>query len=398
MHAWSCLAIVVLGAVIGSLIVTDGVATAALANGELETAADWRGSRSDVLSARAEQQLARGNNLQALALAREALHRAPLDVRALRVMGLIAWRGRDQRRALDLIGFAGTRSWRDDDVQLWLFTQAALTGDAAAFAQRGDALLRRERQMPLVLAAFAGAVADPRARHAVAERLASGPAWRQAFFDALAHQPAGTLDALPKLIADLTAAGTRPTGKELAGPLDTLIADGRAAEARAIWSRLPGAGDRAGPVADGSFARAAGAGGATSFDWRLADDGGAQIGQPPLPDRGRALLIAANGAAEYPAAQQTVVLARGRRTLDLRMLPEQSAGAARFRVDVVCLPSRTSLTRQKPSAPKIGVWNALVLRFDVPVDGCSAQRLLLMMSADEAASDASVWIDDVVAR
>ena len=115
-----------------------------------------------------------------------ALDRSPLNVHALRMEALGLEAQDRAAKAESLMRFAGTRGWRDDEVQTWLMRDAIAKHQFDQAYLHADALARRRPDMwPALFLMLDGGVGDDAASRSLAARLGERPAWRQPFLESL---------------------------------------------------------------------------------------------------------------------------------------------------------------------------------------------------------------------
>lgn len=345
----------------------------------------------------AQTQLAQGKASQAASFARAAVRSEPLDVEALRTLGLaLDKEGRDAEAA-GVLGFAGRRSWRDGPTHLWLLKRRILSGDLQGGFKDADSLMRRapESERPL-FQLFVAAAADPRAIEPLAERLAARPPWRKDFLKALVQSPAG-LDRAGGVYAALAATRAPPSVAEIGDYLRALAGSGRYDEAERQWRSLSPRtwSARRGGVSNGAFS---GAPAPQPFGWTLGDgqSGSAAIEATGEPAHGDALHVIYDGYSRSELASQVLLLAPGAWRVTVAM---HSAGldaeASSLRWTVHCLGAGQASVGPASSATGAGGWRVLSIDVALPPQGCAAQALRLEPGAGERSRAADVWFDDV---
>ena len=188
----------------------------------------------------AEVELAAGRDANAAALGRNALIRAPFDVRALRIIGLTESRAGRAERADDILTLAGNWSLRDDPTHAWLVEHRLRRGDyASAFAHADTLVRRRDDVRPQVFRLFTlAAVDDPqRVLPVLARLLAAHPPWRSAYLTALY----ATTDGLPVAasLAVMLQSGPAPlTNQELQEFYGQSLDKGQIENLKAVRARL----------------------------------------------------------------------------------------------------------------------------------------------------------------
>jgi hypothetical protein len=371
----------------------------------LQAAREWLGQQNpeaavslhladaEALSAIAEMRGADagrpGHDVEATRYAREALRAAPLDVRALRVLGLEADKAGGATRARMLMVIADRWSRRDSAAQLWLFEQAMMAGDWPNASLHADALLRRRWRLYTVLyPAMASALRDPAAVAPFAERLNEVPDWRRSFLSALAWKVPDP-GVAARLFLALAAGPIPPTDEDDANLIGRYVGQGDYSVARALWMRLlpRGSVGAADLVYNGDFGPAPGA---APFNWRLIQSGGVTAEIVPAADGAPALHVLAPAAKNTAAAEELISLPPGTYRLSGRALVESGLTGDLFawRVSCVAQPD-TPIVEVRQASGSMG-WRAFSADFQVG-QGCVAQWLRLEGLAHTGFEPAEAW-------
>src|SRR6516165_2831736 len=232
-----CVLLVSIG--IGWSVVAQTAATD-LARSQPDAALGFVADQPVALIRRAEQELAKpdANLDSAREWAQRALRASPLNARALTLLGLIAERNGDQKKADALMRIASARTWRDEITQPWLFNRDVGLGDYREALMHADAMMRMydEEQTEFFprLAAF---TIDPRAFEAMIAFLATSPPWRTWFLSQLSGRLANQA-RLVQLYAALSKTGQPPTAEELRPYLNRLILDENFGLAYQVWHEI----------------------------------------------------------------------------------------------------------------------------------------------------------------
>lgn len=350
-----------------------------------------------VLGRAAEAELAAGRDDNAAALGRDALARAPFDVRALRVVGLAEARAGRADQADDLLTLAGNWSLRDDPAHAWLVERRLRRGDyASAFAHADTLVRRREDIRPPVFRLFTTAAVEDRARAlpVVAGLLAARPPWRQAYLDSL-YAATETLPVAADL-AILLQSGRAPlTTAELRQFYVTALDRGQTGLVKAVRSRLnrPPA---AAAVTNGGFDDPTAP---EPFQWSLVQKAGAAA-EVAAEDSGRggaALRVEYDGYSAAVLARQRLFLAPGRYRFRAETRTESGDPAGRMAWTVDCAAGGRSLL-SAPAAPDTtpgtSGWTASAAAFSVPAD-CPSQWLGLEGRPLDRRAPMVVWFDRI---
>ena len=123
---------------------------------------------------------AEANELQILG--ERALKTDPLNVAAIRILGLAAERAGNKARASELMAIAGQRSIRDPATSAWLMRKSLEEENFAEALRHADSLLRtepdvRDRLLPILVAI----ASHPKGSPEMIARLATNPPWRSWF-------------------------------------------------------------------------------------------------------------------------------------------------------------------------------------------------------------------------
>ncbi len=312
-----------------------------------------------------------------LATALAALRTDPLQVAALRNLGLALDRGGDRADADPLMALAGERSKRDTITALWLLQRALERGQYDAAFDQADALLRRDidtalraRLYGLLTAASALAPARP----ALAQRLAARPWWRESFLRELAAK--GDPAAGEALLVALGHVGAGSSPEESEAFLARRVAQGEFAVAVEEAERLFGEAVR--NPDDVTTPPPVG--------WSTADGEGASS----AVQDGR-LAVTYDGFASPELPRRLLALAPGAWTLTFQHRA-QDGSAPRLKVEIRCA---TGATLGQIALPVSASWRAETVNFTVPTNGCEGQWLAIVPDPGErraaVESDFTAW-------
>lgn len=354
---------------------------------------------ASLLRRAAESELAEGRDENAGVLAREALARAPFNVKALRIIGLAEARAGRDDQANEILTLAGNWSLRDDPAHAWLVERRLRQGDYASAFAHADTLVRRRQDIqPQVFRLFTVAgIEDPqRSLPVLASLLAIGPPWRQAFLDSLNQSPEYLQVQIN--LALLLQAGPAPlTDEELYRLYDTLVRQGRFEAVRAVQTRLDRPSTRI-AVVNGDFSDPEAP---QPFQWRLGQSAGiaAEIVPDDLRPANPALRVDYNGYATGRVAEQLVFLSPGAHHFSAAVRVEQGDPAARLDWTLTCVAGGrvVGAVPAGPSAAAANSWAAIAGRFAVP-SGCTAQWLRLETRAQDYRVQTIAWFDDIAIR
>ncbi len=322
----------------------------------------------------AQHLLVSGQTAAAANVARPIVLADPTNDRALRVLGLASEKLGQRDRGAAIMRQATLLGWRDTPTQLWALRDAALRDDAVTVIQRADGLARRNRSGELTRAVFIAAVNEPRLRAAFVDSLAKQPMWRAAFFaDVRQRLPEASAPGMEQLFRDMRAKGLTIGAIERLSYVARLVDLGQFQRARNVWAQafsVPATRLTAQPY-DGDFTFAAARSPDTPvgpFEWTVNPD---LAGTVTLGKDG--LTVPADIVGGTMIASQVVILPPGSHMLTARIGGSASTAAAGW--TLTCLPSTVELSRRLARGADDELSS---VAFDVPGDGCAAQRLALM--------------------
>lgn len=347
-----------------------------------------------VLRRAAESELAAGRTDNAAALSRDALGRAPFDVRALRVAGLAeAQEGREEL-ADSLLTLAGNWSLRDDPAHAWLVQHRLKQGNyGSSFAHADTLARRREDVRPQIFRLFtlAGAKDPQRALPVIVGLLAAAPPWRWDYLGSLSENPQDLTVAI-QLAIMLQSTPEPLSNNELKRLYNTLLSKRQYAALGAVRTQLNRPVRSA--VTNGGFADADAP---EPFQWRLAQEAGvvAEIVADDLRPDNPALRVDYDGYANASVAQQLTFLPAGayRFTAETRI---EAGDADRLAWTLVCVPGGREITAFSAGARASTrtAWTTLSAEFQIPAN-CPAQWLRLETRAGDHRSPVVVWFDRI---
>lgn len=312
---------------------------------------------------------------RAIASARAATLSDPMNVRAVRTLGL-SLENRDPARATRVMRMAEQLSWRDTPTSLWVMRDAAQAGEVERVMQQIDALARRQTESRITGQLFFAGFADAPSRAAFAALLAKDPPWRGRFFaDIRTRLPPRSYDDMTALLdrLDRTGRPTRPA--ERMTFIDRMVDTGDGAMARDYWFRtfrIPPA-DRARTPHDPAFRAVASRrpdAVVSPFEWKIGPDAD-QLVAFRHGDAGRILDISP-APDVVTLMTQTLVLPPGTHRIDADIIEGQPL-LAPAGWQVVCVPSGGLLIRTFETRG-----NELSgVTVTVPPTGCDVQTLTL---------------------
>lgn len=248
----------------------------------------------EAASARAltSSQIRPGSNTPAVREARDALGGEPLAVNALMVLGTQARLEGLPKRAAAIFSQASRLTRRNIEAQLWAIESAVDRGDIdGALAAYDIAFRTSSAAQTMLFPVLADAIAEPRVRAFLLDRLVANPPWSKDFIH-YATRSVSRLEATRLLIGDMRQRGIRVNNADARELTNALFRAGNYDEA---WREAYG-GARA-PSCHGIRQPAFG-GPQTSptvFDWQTSDDAAPFVSHASgSADPGLALDVPAN--------------------------------------------------------------------------------------------------------
>jgi tetratricopeptide (TPR) repeat protein len=337
----------------------------------------------------------RGQQQEAMTLARAALKREPMNVAALRSLGFALEQTGDSNSANRILFLAGRLGWRDVALQLWLVKAYALQGKVGASLRRADALARTNHLPEVTYPLFLAAITDHQLRAALVHEMADRPFWRSIFFYRLLQLPAEQMRYFDALVTDLAKAGSPITPAERAIYLTRLVQVGHGAAAYNYWLRDQRSGSVASTLSwDGGFEHVQPPGElAAPFEWQVSSEGVGVASIVSSPRGGQQYSVSPGRDYSGTLISQTVALPPGRYKLMARV--QGDARSAGLHWMIRCLPDKKELELDSGrDGPEFGSGT-----FNVPPEDCAAQSLAIDIASDaDSGSSGDVMIDDVSIR
>ncbi len=297
----------------------------------------------------------------------------PLDIAALRSLGLDRERTGQTAEAEALLSFVGRRTWRDAPTEAWLLRRRLSQGRLKEAFETADSILRQDflgTTRPVLFGMMTAAAGLVEARPALEARLAAAPSWRPDFLQGLdAH---GDAAGAVQVLAALAAGGTPPKPEEYTLLITRLVAGGDYGGTYEAWSvvsrraRMAELGDFSSPSDQ------------TPFTWSGAVGVGATSEARPSPD-GSTLRIDYDGFSTPRLPARLLVSPAGRRRLTWRETGDADM-TRKLYWRVRCAESGQVLARSDTAAPG-GRDREMV--FEVPATGCGGQWVELIATPGE---------------
>ncbi len=334
----------------------------------------------------------RGDYAKAKALAEQALEAAPMNARALRILGSVASDAGDGPRAAALMTTAERMSRRDLRSQLWLLDWRTRQGQYQAAVKNADALLRNEGKLGVGIYPLLNRIAEaPEGRKALLQALVRQPSWRPAFLDALAAN--GEITAAQTIFSRLAQTTDGVTTAEISVLVRRLFAMQRYDEAAAVWRRLsPPAVVKSGVgLVNGGFEDLESA---VPFTWEEASSETTLVEFTAPPDRAGnpALHILHDGFDGGTLLLQTTVLPPGAYVFTGVMMSDSPLAKDYIQWRISCAEGGVVLATGGFAYDRR--WTKFELPFESP-PGCGAQRIQLLALPEERRIRVEAWYDDV---
>jgi hypothetical protein len=314
------------------------------------------------------------------------LVRDPLDLPALRELGLRLDRQGRLAEADAILSFVGRRTWRDRPTEVWLLRRRLDQGRYREAIRSVDAVLRQDARgvtRPVLFDLLIAAADDPQARPALVAELTPAPWWRGDFLPALGVRgaPASAVDTLSAL-----ALGPTPPLPDEYAPLISRLVSGRDYEgAYTAWRSVARPhGLVTATLRDGDFT---GYSDHTPFTWSPASGAGVSSEVEAAP---RALRIDYDGfsAPNLPAQLLIHPPARYRLSWRERVESGDAEDSGRLFWRVRCADTNAVLAR---GPPPVAGWRAVSLTVEARGAGCPAQWLELAADPGERRSPVTAW-------
>ena len=329
-----------------------------------------------------------------------ALAHAPLDVRGLRLLGLLSEREHDDARAKAAMQAAARYSAQETISVDWVMRKSYQSKDYATAAYYADILLRTHPQlfnfaMP-ILGLMAG---DKAAKPEIDKILVANPPWRTRFFEELggvvadARTPFGLLLALKETTAP-------PTSREIKSYLNFLLQHKLYKFAYFAWRQFLSVEQLAstGLLFNGGFeSPPSGA----PFDWTLLQPDNALVeilSRPEAPANKALLVQFGQGRVFFRGVFQTVMLPPGAYRLK-GAYRGNITGRRGMQWSVRCAETNATLGESPMFLGAFQDWQGFESAFKVPDSGCEAQTVRLDLparSSSEQLVSGQIWFDDLM--
>jgi hypothetical protein len=337
---------------------------------------------------------------QARRFAEQVLLSDPFNAKAMRILGQIADRSKDDLRSWRFMQASARRSLNETFAVVWLMSKNAEQRDYAAAMRYADVLLRTRPQLGNVVIPVLARIAEDReAVAALKEMLAQDPPWRAQFFDALPNSITDARTPLDLLLA-IRNSPVPPSAAELRNYLSFLIDRKFYALAYYTWLQFlsPDKISGAGLVFNGGFDTIPSG---LPFDWSIDPGAGAAIDIDTVPDGGgnRALLVRfEDGRVDFGRVSQLIMLTPAKYRLEA-IYKGTLVGRRGLRWRVTCVGGvATSIGESEMIKGTSSAWTAIEFIISVPISNCPAQYLHLDLDArmvSEQFVSGEMWFDNI---
>jgi len=332
--------------------------------------------------------------------AEAALKSAPLNARALRILGQAAAASGKDADANRFMQMAAQLSLHESAAVYWLLVRSVQSKDYKSALTYADVVLRTLPGFdPYVMPLLARMIEDGTAVDLFKTALAADPPWRTTVLQNLPRAVGDERIPLDLLLA-LRSSRHPPRAAEVDAYLNFLAAHRMYELAYYTWlqflrrDELGGAG----LLYNGNFeVPLSGA----PFDWRIEQGAGVNIDVAERPDKNgdHALRIDFEyGRVEYHSINQLLMLAPGRYHLH-GIYQGELVGPRGLKWRLACAE-----TPDRPFAAsamivgRVPAWSDVELDFEVPADKCRAQYVSLDLDArmpSEQFLTGTIWFDDL---
>lgn len=326
-------------------------------------------------------------------MARGVLAQEPVNVVAMRTLGLIAAFRRDPKNASIIFKTAETLSRRDKPTQLFLIEDSVSRGDVSGALLHYDRVLRNAPDLQKMLFPILRAAADdPDIGPKLASLVARKPLWGPWFIRSLINDPADSSQFLYMTARRMRPSLASPAERDfLIGVITRLVGVGKADQALDLYKAAKGDAGSA-LVRDGGFDHSPDL---PPLDWQLTDNDGFGSTREAGDDGTSVLKLSASESQSGVVARQVLLLRPGVYRLTLNSGGINSEERIRPIIRLSCLPDGKELMAFEIRS--VGAHRKLASpAFTVPL-GCAAQSLDVTLDASGGivTDQTTPWIDNV---
>lgn len=325
-------------------------------------------------------------------LAREALAREPVNVEAVRSLGMLRARANRVDEADRLFAYSERLSRRDITTQLWMIERSVAKDDVTGALTHYDRALRTvPSSSDTLLPIMVSAADDPSIVPSLAKLLVPRPEY-WGFFLTLAIKDGHNSPALIEFGRSLKLDIRDQIDADYAARiLGRLVSDKHYAEALAYYGELTRTrAAKIGLIRDGEFDQN---GKLLPFDWSLHDDSDLSAAREVYASGDNRLSIRASGGRGGEVAQELLVLRPGTYEIAGSAGNTGIGSLVQPMITLRCLDAGELLAAPLPGSD--GATVKFSFAFTVPETGCGAQQLGIKTAA---AVDTNAWVDGLTIR
>jgi hypothetical protein len=325
---------------------------------------------------------------------------APLDARALRILGQAATAAGDEAEAASFMQEAARLSLHESLAVYWLLVQSAKEKDNKAAIYYADAILRTLPGFDSYVIPILALIAEDKDSASFLKAvLTDDPPWRSNFLQGLPRSVRDERVPLDFLVG-LRNSPRPPTAADINGYLDFLVQHKMYALAYYTWLQfLPDQSLRsAGLLYNGDFNIAPSG---SPFDWRITQGSGVNVDIEERPDKRGADALVIDfeyGRVEYHSVKQLIMLAPGQYQFQ-GQYKGALVGPRGLKWRLACAESPTQpFAESDMIRGGDAAWKDAKFNFTVPAQDCAAQYLSLDLDArmpSEEFMTGSIWFDEL---
>ncbi len=327
-----------------------------------------------------------------------SLMNAPLDARALRILGQAATAAGNEADATNFMQEAARLSLHESLAVYWLLVQSAKQKDYKATVYYADAILRTLPGFDSYVIPILALVAEDKDSASLLKTLlADDPPWRSNFFQSLPRSVRDERVPLDFLLS-LRNSPRPPSAADVDSYLDFLVQHKMYALAYYTWLQfLPDQSLRSAALLYNGDFNIAPSG--SPFDWRITQGSGVNVDIEERPDKRGADALVIDfeyGRVEYHSVKQLIMLAPGQYQFQ-GQYKGALVGPRGLKWRLACAESPTQpFAESEMIRGGDSAWKEAKFDFTVPAQGCAAQYLSLDLDArmpSEEFMTGSIWFD-----
>jgi hypothetical protein len=334
-----------------------------------------------------------GEIAEAQRLAEAGVRASPINVRAIRALGLVATLRNNERAAQRLFAYGETLTRRDLPTELWLIEYAVQHDNIPAALLHYDRALRTNVEArSLLFPVLISAASQPQIAGPLGRILAARPEWWAAFIATMITTPTSSASSLAFLLGQIRLNPSDPTDGPLVPPaLARLVNDREYARAYQLYRSLRPVRGRPPAVNDGGFEAAASL---PPFDWTFVEEVDLSASREAR-ENGYVLRLRSGRIQSGDVARQLLVLPAGRYRLSFIAGDVADNAAARPSLALICADNNARPLLRVSAPAARGQGQAVAANFNIPADGCAAQWLAISIAAGGEEQAVEPWIDQI---